>query len=458
MAKKNQKVVKFHKTSYLNIGIIIFIIIFIYMLYNVFLYFTMEKVAAYEVSQGTITQNRTYTGVIFREEKVFNAERSGYINYFNKDATKLGVGNYVYSIDETGNFFKEIQSKNDGKLFSEKDSYRNLEKTAENYVLDYSNQNFYQVYTFRYDMEARLMEALNENLLSDLKESAGNNGLYTSQTTEPGIVVYHTDGLEEKNVENFTKDIFDESAYAKNSLIGRGQINAGEPAYKLITSEIWDLVIPIEKSLASELEKESNIKVKFKKDNTTAWGVSKIIEQDNAFFLHLNFQNSGLRFATDRYLEVELIMSDIDGLKIPNTALTEKGFFLVPKKFLTKQEDSNSTGVMRRYKNEDGEIIDEFVSITIGGKESDKYYIAGDSLRVGDVILTDSNKNFTLGEKISLQGVYNINQGYTIFRTVEILFQNKEYTIIKTGTNYGISLYDHIVLDASATEENKIIQ
>ncbi len=99
MAKKNQKVVKFHKTSYLNIGIIIFIIIFIYMLYNVFLYFTMEKVAAYEVSQGTITQNRTYTGVIFREEKVFNAERSGYINYFNKDATKLGVGNYVYSID-----------------------------------------------------------------------------------------------------------------------------------------------------------------------------------------------------------------------------------------------------------------------------------------------------------------------------------------------------------------------
>ncbi len=325
-------------------------------------------------------------------------------------------------------------------------------------MLDYSNQNFYQVYTFRYDMEARLMEALNENLLSDLKESAGNNGLYTSQTTEPGIVVYHTDGLEEKNVENFTKDIFDESAYAKNSLIGRGQINAGEPAYKLITSEIWDLVIPIEKSLASELEKESNIKVKFKKDNTTAWGVSKIIEQDNAFFLHLNFQNSGLRFATDRYLEVELIMSDIDGLKIPNTALTEKGFFLVPKKFLTKQEDSNSTGVMRRYKNEDGEIIDEFVSITIGGKESDKYYIAGDSLRVGDVILTDSNKNFTLGEKISLQGVYNINQGYTIFRTVEILFQNKEYTIIKTGTNYGISLYDHIVLDASATEENKIIQ
>ena len=37
MAKKNKKVVKFHKTSYLNIGIIIFLIIFIYMVYKIFL-------------------------------------------------------------------------------------------------------------------------------------------------------------------------------------------------------------------------------------------------------------------------------------------------------------------------------------------------------------------------------------------------------------------------------------
>lgn len=80
MANKNKKVIKFHKASQFNIGVIIFLIILVYMLYNIFQYFTTERVAVYEVSQGTITQNNTFTGVILREEKLINTEASGYIS------------------------------------------------------------------------------------------------------------------------------------------------------------------------------------------------------------------------------------------------------------------------------------------------------------------------------------------------------------------------------------------
>ena len=52
MAKQNKKVVKFHKVSQLNIGVVIFLIIFIYLLYNIYQYFTTEQIAIYEVSQG----------------------------------------------------------------------------------------------------------------------------------------------------------------------------------------------------------------------------------------------------------------------------------------------------------------------------------------------------------------------------------------------------------------------
>ena len=45
MAKKNKKIVKFHRVSQINIGVIIFLIIFIYLLYNVYVYFTTERVA-----------------------------------------------------------------------------------------------------------------------------------------------------------------------------------------------------------------------------------------------------------------------------------------------------------------------------------------------------------------------------------------------------------------------------
>lgn len=460
MAKSNnKKIVKFHKTSHLNVGIIVFFIIFIYMLYNIFQYFTTQQVAIYEVTQGTITQNNVFTGVILREEKIFNAENSGYINYYNRDAAKVSVESYVYSIDETGDFYKEIAQKNDGQLFSEKGSYDDLEKTASNYVLNYSNENFYQVYTFQYDMEAELMEAISASALSNLEQYHGVSGFHTYRAPEPGIVVYNTDGLENVTLENFTKDIFDASSHVKNNLMAREQVTAGEPAYKLITNEIWTLVIPVSQNLANDLAKESNIKVKFKKDNSTAWGASRMINQDDSWYLALTFQNSAIRFAADRYIEVELMLSDTNGLKIPNTALTEKEFFLIPKDFLTKGGNNDSNGVMHRYKTKDGKTVTEFTSATVAEETEDMYYITGNGLSKGDIIIkTDSNEKYTLSETAALQGVYNVNRGYAIFRKVEILFQNKEYTIIDTGTNYGVSLYDHIALDSSAITEHEIIR
>ena len=53
--------------------------------------------------------------------------------------------------------------------------------------------------------------------------------------------------------------------------------------------------------------------------------------------------------------------------------------------------------------------------------------------------------------------MYNINRGYTVFRRIEIIDQNEEYCIVKTGTAYGLSLYDNIVLDSSTVSEDEIL-
>ncbi len=458
MANKNKKIIKFHKASPFNIGVIIFLIILVYMLYNIFQYFTMERVAVYEVSQGTIAQNNTFTGVILREEKTFSTDSSGYIRYYNKDATKVGVHSYVFSVDATGNFYNQMMSKNNGKLFADKASYHELEKTAEEYVLNYEDEHFYQTYAFQYEMQAKLMETISAEAMSDLGAVDGS-GLYASRAPEPGIVVYNIDGLEAVNLENFTEDIFDKSAHVKTNLMAREQVSAGDVAYKLITSEIWDLLIPIDEQLAADLADEASVKVKFKKDNSTAWGSSKILKRNGASYLALTFQSAGLRFATDRYLEIELMMSDTSGLKIPNTSLTEKSFFIIPKEYLTKGGADDSNGVMCQYEDENGEIVPRFVAVTVAEEKNDMYYIAAEELIAGDTILkTDSNETYKLVKQQSLQGVYNINRGYAVFRKVEILFQNEEYSIVATGTSYGISLYDHIALEAAKIQENQIIQ
>ena len=50
-----------------------------------------------------------------------------------------------------------------------------------------------------------------------------------------------------------------------------------------------------------------------------------------------------------------------------------------------------------------------------------------------------------------------INKGYAVFRKIQIIDQNAEYSIIKKQTQYGISQYDYIVENASTVSEEDIV-
>ena len=68
-----------------------------------------------------------------------------------------------------------------------------------------------------------------------------------------------------------------------------------------------------------------------------------------------------------------------------------------------------------------------------------------------------SYTHLQIGSSASLQGVYNINKGYAVFKQIEILNSNDEYYTIKKGTSYGLSVYDHIVLNADTVYEGELI-
>ena len=72
--------------------------------------------------------------------------------------------------------------------------------------------------------------------------------------------------------------------------------------------------------------------------------------------------------------------------------------------------------------------------------------------------MPDSSQTYTVGATDKLLGVYNVNKGYAVFKQVDILFQNEEYSIVRTGTAYGISLYDHIALKGDSIQEDDVLQ
>ena len=79
----------FRKKWNINIGIVIFGVVFIYLLVTVLMYLTSKHISAYEVREGSILKDNAYTGLAIRNEEVVTAEPSGYINYFCQKPAKL---------------------------------------------------------------------------------------------------------------------------------------------------------------------------------------------------------------------------------------------------------------------------------------------------------------------------------------------------------------------------------
>ena len=116
-----------------------------------------------------------------------------------------------------------------------------------------------------------------------------------------------------------------------------------------------------------------------------------------------------------------------------------------------KGGDSDADGLLVSSTNKNGKTTTEFVSPTIYYTTDDYYYIDSENVTAGDILVKpDSNETYRVGsDTATLKGVYNVNKGYAVFKQIDILYQSKEYTIVKTGTSYGISLYDHIALDGA---------
>ena len=74
-------------------------------------------------------------------------------------------------------------------------------------------------------------------------------------------------------------------------------------------------------------------------------------------------------------------------------------------------------------------------------------------------ITTDPTNRHLIAVSAPLTGVYSVNRGYCIFRQIDILSETSDhnYYIINTGTYYGLSAYDRIILNAGLVTENQII-
>lgn len=298
----------------------------------------------------------------------------------------------------------------------------------------------------------------------------GRQSVYTAP--EAGIVVYSTDGYESLTTENITEEAFNEKSYKKTDLLTSKEIAAGDPVYKVITSENWTLMVPLTDKLAATLSGRESIKVKFTKDGESQNGSLSIVQIGNQKAARIQLKNGMPRYASDRFLEVELVINTQSGLKIPVSSVVEKEFYTIPRNFLAQGDNGEGKGFIREVDGKSSSVT-EFVDAVIykevnskgqeigWGEEEDTSgycYVDKETFEEGDVLKKpDSSETYTVKETDKLQGVYGMNKGYAVFRQINILDQNEEYCIVSQGTSYGLQAFDYIVLDGESVKEEEIL-
>jgi hypothetical protein len=459
--QNNRKILRFRGHPFhINIGILLFALVLIYFVVNILSYSFRSHVAGYEVQAGQIADTAAYTGLILRTEKLVNSTASGSLNYYKKEGDNVAVRDRICSIDKDGSLSSKITAagKDISKLSDE--DLDSIQTSIAAFSADYTSDSFYKVYNFKNSINSALQEDLYLSALknySDETSKAVSNRTFTFlRAADTGILALYSDGYESVTPENFKASDYSPANYKKTDFKEQTTVKTGSPIYKLATSENWYIMVPITAAEKKTYADRSVLKVTFLQDSSSCYASSKVISSDGKYFLRLGFNSSMVRYISDRYIDISIVLDSSSGLKIPNSAVTSKEFFVIPKDYLTKGNDSSSSqGVLRHSSGSD---TPEFTPVDIYNETSKYYYIKEDSLEAGDTIqMPNSTKQYTISKTASLKGVYNINKGYAVFKVVKTLSSNDEYSIVASGTDYGISLYDHIALNADQVSENQVI-
>ena len=464
MAQKKNNNIKLHKYRYpvnLNIGLIVFVVILVYIVFAVFSYFNQKHIVPYEVKIGSLSSTNIYRGIALRDEIIVEAERAGFITYLTREGTRTGVRNPVYAVDQMGELADYVSNMDTEEMALSAPDLAELKTEILGFAHDFDKTAFESTYDFKYNVQGTVLKLANYNVIAGIEElnAAGTQMIFYGYSPQSGIVIYSVDGYEDVLPTEMTRELFEAANYDKTQLINNELVGEGDPVFKLSVSEDWSVVISCDEEKAMELVEREYVRVKFLKNQHISWGkVQPFSNAQGDTFVELLFTNSMINFCQDRFIDIELLTEEERGLKIPNSAIVEKEFFIVPQAYVTRGGRNSNFGVLRETFTEEGVPTSEFIDTTIYHETEEEYYLDDANLRIGDyLIMPESSEKYALSRRGTLIGVYNINRGYADFKQIIILYQNEEYAIVRSNTRYGLSVYDYIALDAAMVTDNELI-
>ena len=407
--------------------------------------------------KGSIVRDNSYTGLVIREEATVSADASGYVNYYQNENSKVKTGEAVYALSQE-KLAVDTEAADETETQISGDVQSAVVLQLQNFNENYNSNDFSTVYSLKNEMRNALQGTYSSTKRAQLDAIIAETGAQVTNysSSRDGIVAFSVDGFESFTKDTFTAENFDRSSYENTVLEDQMEVSSGDPVYRLITSEEWSVIVPLSRETAEELQNEevTSVRVRIDKDSESLWADFSIIAKEGQFYGCLDFDNSMIRYAEERFLNVELILEDESGLKIPKSSVVEEQFYVVPEEYVTTGGNSSSNGFLVQDENGDAQFQESDIYNISDGEA----YISPDAIEEGTVlVMPESTETYTVGKTKALQGVYNINRGYAVFNKVTILCENDEYYIVQEGESYGLSNYDHIVQNGNNVERDEVV-
>ncbi len=458
--------IKFRTRKEVNIGLVVAFGVLVLLTIHIYRYFTSPHLSLYEVQEGNTGQETTALAMVLRQEKVYRTEQAGYLNFYYREGARIAKNAEVYSVNDSSDLQDILNANEESSVLATNDLLR-LKNSLRYYGSEYSDTFFSECYSLREEFLSDYLRYRDFSMLDALEEQRENEqAFFTFLSPESGVISYYSDlydgyTAEMLNGEEFSEERRTIPEYKKAT--GLSAIDSF--AYKVIPEDTWQLVIQVPEEDISRIKADGEtVSFRLPGDSEQYNKPYEELNLNGNSYLLVEMERYGKEYLSERFLEISLFCSAKEGLKIPETSILTKEVYQIPERFVMQGGGTDSeVGIsIECFDTETGDVRPDFQVISPLFYENGYYFVAEEDFDSAQYIysagLTDEPERAMLYSFLTeLEGVYNMNKGYAVFRRIERIADVEDYVLVRAGLAGGVSLYDHIVLDVSVVTKDVIL-
>ncbi len=463
MSRKN------NKRSSGNLGYrlmyIIILAIFVYVGVQSFFLARSDKTTYITAESGSLQNILEYTGVITREEQLIQSSASGACEYLYPASRHVSKGTVVCSIldPDYGTLLKEKVSELYQEMLREAgtgefaDEFTKLNETVVNeltgYTVGKSGSSMGQLYELKADVQQTLSGRENIFMMSQnerVKALLAEQGIYEKKMDDDsveisvpfaGMICYTYDGYEGWTVDQVTQTFAENYTGSYETIASNLQkVSNGDPLYRLITGESWQITFFAKESDSREWEEGDSISFYIGTKEVTGT-VSSVTSSAGGLKVTVRMDSWLEEYANTRLVTVRFIRGGETGIKIPLSCIRTQTYYRIPESYRYKSGDRS--GIMVRTGSGDSFYPVSFALDETGDDGEEYLYLRlPEGVAEGAKILQrGTTSTIPLSDARELSYVCTVNGGYQEEKVVRILSQSDAYAVVE-----GIKLYDRVLV------------